>query len=351
MIVPWMAIAAVAPAQSEGAQERHVLVVETVGFAREEFTSELQLRLPKRKLLSVESPRPERGFVYVHVTRAPPDVVRISIVESDGRAYDRELPHEPNQEVRVAASAIATLLTSVEEGAVAPDRQDVSIPGLDTSAAREAAEPDTSRDGEHGDSRVPQHADQFEVGVDAHGRVGLGIAPTTGAGAYLGAGGGFGAILRFPSGPLLAFGVRVLRRVAEPFRVSRLRVSLVGGYDWRWSSFELLVSAGASLEPWWVREAGRAAGLRYEGQPTNRRPLVGLVGQVAPGYLWRAKETRVALSVGPRLGVAGSFVVHDGARTVRLDRASGGQPAARLGGLELELGVGATLWFSAQSQP
>lgn len=353
MILPWALTVAIAPADTEATQQTEVLVVETVGFSREEFTSELQLRLPQRKLLSVESPRPAGGFVYVHVTRAPPDVVRISIIEPDGRAYDRELPHEPNQEVRVATSAIATLLASVEHGELEPDREDVAIPGVDPAAATTEAEPESTEDvGSEEEPAAPPP--RFEVGVVAHGLVGLGLVPVTDAGAYVGAGGGVGASLRLQSGALVSIDARGLRRVAEPFSIGRVRVSVSGGYDWRWKSFALTATAGVGVEPWWVRESGGAATLRYQGQPTNRRPLLGLVGTVTPAYIWQSEGAPLSVAVGPRLGFGGSVVFHDGAHAVRLDRASGGQSAGRLGGLELELGIAVTLWIpvrAPQSQP
>lgn len=332
------------PTPPSARRQSDVVVVDVLGVDERAFVEELALRLPQRRIIGVRSPRPAEGFAYVFVARTA-GVLRVTLVEPDGSAYDRTFEHEPDEEIRVAASAAANLLFAVEGGAVEPDRVGATVPvqlpepELHVSPKTALApKPETPK---------PPPAPRLELGPLANAGIGLGVAPLTDAGPFGGGGGSLELALRHRGGAVASASVRLLHRSAENLDLDRLRIGLAAGYGWRWSSLELLLLGRVGVEPWWLRRDAAAATLVFGGTPVSRRPLIGGGVIVAPGYFHRPNH-RVAFRVGPRVEVAGSFVAHGGARTIRIDvvdSTSVRRTAARLGGLEVELAFDLAFWF------
>lgn len=341
--------AAVQPASDPPAEvvretELATIVIEAEGMDARALTDALRLRLAGRLFLDVDAPRPERGVAYVHVDRVPPATIRLTLVDSTGQAYDRTLDHEPDQAVRVAAATLATLITSIEAGGVTPDRRDAAIP-----QPRIEPEPRSEQQVEvpkpEGPASLPSPAGW--LGVSGAGLVVLGAVPTTEAGTFGGGGAALRGAYRSGRGAMAVVDVRVVHREHHGLDGTRVRLAAGGGWAFRWSRFELPITAEVSVEPWWVRRTGSVIELDIAGAPARRRPLLGLHLGLEPG--WRLALPRgYALRIGPRLGLGGSFVPEGGARTARIDVVLPGQapqPALRLGGLEIELGASVTIWI------
>jgi hypothetical protein len=102
-----------------------------------------------------------------------------------------------------------------------------------------------------------------------------------------------------------------------------------------------------SVEPWWATRAGEGAAIYSGSSAAPRRPLLGGHLRLTPSARVVVGGKRaVALRIGPRLDLGGSFVVDDGARIVGLAD-DGGAPRFRLGGLELSMGLELALQLPA----
>ena len=328
--------------------ELTIIVLDSEGMDADALTAALQLRLTGRTFLDVHDPRPDDGVAYVHVDRVPPATIRLTLVESSGRAYDRTLDHEPDQAVRVAAATLATLITSIEAGGVTPDRHDAAIP--EPAAVEPEPEPEPAPPEPELPKTDPPDAPPAPVGwlgISGAGLVVLGAVPTTTAGPFGGGGAAVRGAYRSARGAMAVVDVRATHREHRGLDGTRLRIAAGGGWAFRWGRFELPIAGEVSVEPWWVRRTGSVIELDIAGAPAQRRPLLGLQLGLEPGWRFMLPHG-YDLRVGPRLGVGGSFVPEGGARTARIDVVLPGQapqPALRLGGLELELGASITLWI------
>jgi hypothetical protein len=358
-----------APAASEP-QEFRAARVEIVGFDESAVLAALRLRMPRLPIERHGSPLPhDPPHVYVQIARAGDTEGTLRVITSDGRAFERSFAIEIGQEVRVAASTAASLLFAVEQGAVAPDREDVAIPAAATAEPPVAApepvpeptppppEPVADSPGPKEPAPKPmpeQPADRWTVTTALHGAALLALPPQLYADALTGGGGGLGVELRAPRGATAALDLRGIGSSHHSTGVGRLRIAVGGGYTLRRGRFELPVIVALSIEPWWVTSGGGGVTL-YDGTAaTSRRPLIGGYLRLTPAArLVVGRERPVALRFGPRLELGGSFVVDGGAKIVGLADKEG-DPRFRLGGLELSLGLELAIQlpaFRARSAP
>jgi hypothetical protein len=343
------------PAQQEFRAAR----VEIVGFHEAAVLAALRLRLPRLPLARHGGPLPsESPYVYLEITRATDTTGNLRAITSDGRAYERSFIIEIGQEVRVAASTAASLLFSIEEGVVAPDRKYVAIPETPEAPTPMEPEPPVDEPPTPTASRPPgvvqrpatatpaAYAGGWELAAAVHGAALLGLVPRRYAGVLAGAGGGLTLELRSPRGVAAALELRGLGRTEVGLGVGRLRVALAGGYTLRRGRFELPMLLGLAIEPWWTTRAGAAAPIFSGATEATRRPLLGGYLRITPAARIALKRGRlVGLRIGPRLELGGAFMVDDGARIVGLADTSG-TPRFRLGGLELSLGLELALQFA-----
>lgn len=308
----------------------------------------LELRSPQRALAVPPWPDApaERFELYAVATvSVTTDAVAVSVVLSDGRAYDRTLPASAEDAPRVAASAIANLVAAIEEDELPPDREDVPLPPeqepTTTPPAPAEPEPEPPEPTVVAPPRTERPPEPLELEAALGGTVGLSVGPPAPTG-WLG-GGALGLLdLRWPTGPLVSLAVRSHWLHAEPLTVGRTRISVGGGYAWRWRRLELRAGLGLDVEPWGVRRDGaRQTVLDPDGQRRARGVQVGGHLRVRPGLRLPLGPT-LALVLGPRVELAGS-VLGTTAGVARLLVAEAGSDrgtaVTRVGGLELSAGV------------
>ena len=350
-----------APAQAQQ-QEFRAARVEIVGFHEAAVLAALRLRLPRLPIERHGGPTPtEAPYVYIEISRAADTTGNLRAITSDGRAYERSFTIEIGQEVRVAASTAASLLFSIEEGVLAPDRKDVAIPEAPATIEEPPVieEPTPVIEAPVTIEELPapiqaakpmpapaSSASGWELIAGSHGAALLGLGTRYG-GALAGAGGGLALELRSPRGVAAALELRGVGRTDAGLGVGRLRVAVAGGYTLRRGRFELPMLLGLAVEPWWTTRAGSSAPIFSGPAEAARRPLLGGYLRITPAARLALKRGRlVGLRIGPRLELGGAFVIDDGARIVGLADNSGTQ-RFRLGGLELSLGLELALLFAA----
>lgn len=327
-----------------------VVIVEAPGFD-ETLMDALALRLPGRTLIDEDASRPEGGLVYARLEVDVEGLLHITLITDDGRAFDRELEVEPDQRTRVAASALANLLFSVESGDVQPDRVQVEIPPSPDEGPAPAKGPAATPRSETPVSRPVEQAPdlpRFELSAVAYAAALLGLAPSTQADVFAGGGAGLGVELRVRGGALAMLGLRAAGRTEAGVRLARIRIAAGAGYAWRWKHAELLLSGALTIEPWLLRREGGPPPLVRDGRDRPPRPLLGAMVRLSPGWMVRPGAGTIALRVGPRLELAGSFLVDDGIKTadVLIAREDGTTRAGfRLGGIELVGGIEVAVWF------
>lgn len=345
--------AAVGPQPVDVAPKHYpTLVFDVSGLDDATFAAELRLRLPERTIIPVEAPRPKDEFAYVSVSVAS-GRLHVLLVEADGSGYERTVAREEDQEVRVASSMVAVLLSSVESGTAQPDRDDAVIPEGEAEPPKEPATDEGPATKPDPLEIVPEHPantpPSLELGVAALGGLGLGIAPTTDAGAFGGAGGGLLLDLATRRGVYGRVSARVHHRRQQDVGATRAQLGLGGGYRFRWPRGELLVGGLVTLEPWWLTRSAGATDLTIAGDDARRLPLLGLMATLDGGWRFAPARWRgYGLRIGPTLRLGGSLIPERGGRTARIDlvRDDGSSTAvARLGGVELELGLSVVLWI------
>lgn len=357
-----------APPVATRTEEFHAANVEIVGFDAAAIVAALRLRLPRMELgRHGGAPPLVSPDVYVQIVRAEGDTGHLRIVTTDGRAYERRFVVEVGQEVRAAASTTANLLFAIEQDAVVPDSQDAPIPRalsdplLDSpvqAPAREPAKPNaTPPPTKPNAARPPEPVanptppgPMWELAVGLQGAAVLGLGPPTHGGVLAGVGGGLGLDLRGPRGVVLGLDIRGLGRADRELGVGRLRIGVAGGYAWRRGRFELPVLLVVTLEPWWATQSGQPTSIYKAGATSPRHLLVGGHLRVTPALRLPVARGLMAVRVGPRLELGGSFAVDDGATVVGLTDTLG-QSLVRLGGLELSLGLEVALQFGLKGRP
>lgn len=345
-------------------EETRVLRVEIAGFEEAAVMSGLRLRLPQLEVESHETPlRRTSPYAYVWLSRDAPTLGRIRILTLERRAYERTFTIEDADAARTAASTAANLLYSIEQGTIAPDQQDVPLPEPtlepDLADSRASASEPVTTPTESSPSPSPpappvepapgavNHGWELTAGLLGASVVALGRPQL--AGAFAGAGGGLSVEARSPRGAALGLDVRGLGRDGSTFTVGRLRLGLAAGFTWRRRRFELPVLVGASVEPWWAVQSGASAPIYDVDTVTERPPLVGGYVRLTPALRLAVGRTPLAaVRIGPRIELAGSVSADRNAHLIGLTDVSG-QPRARLGGLELTLGIELALQWSLAS--
>jgi hypothetical protein len=341
------------PATAEQLRTRPI-VLELRELPTDELRDAIGLRLPLRPLVAADDPRPQR-YDYVAIEQIDPEHIALTLITAEGHAYDRTLEVDPAARARAISSALANLTFAIEVGDVEPDRIDVEPPPPPVSERAPKLEPppvlpppvvvvEPPPPSRPKATPPPTH----ELGMTIDLGVVAGLAPDTGADALAAGYGRLGADLRHRSGALGMLGVRVGGRALDGFSLVRTRIDLGGGWSGRWSAFELVLAAAATVEPWSLRRAGARAPLQLGGDDAQRRPLLGGLLRVSPGLRLRAGD-KAWIRLGTRIELAGSFVPQRGVHTIDIAIAEPGgtrDSILRIGGLELVAGVELAVWFA-----
>lgn len=334
-----------------------VLRVRTTALDVDAFTRELALRVPSARIVAHDAaPSSSTGFaVFVDVRRDGADAWALTLVASDGRAYDRRVAADaassPDDEVRLLASNVGNLVAAIEAGTARHDRQDVAIPApaeaAPTCPACPPVKPPPPCPKPAITTEPPPPPPRLELGVGIAPSIALGLGEPTAPDRFTAAGGDLGVWLRHRSGALVGADVRVAgRALAFDTSILRTRVGVHLGYAWRREGFELATTAGFGVEPWSVRASGSRSALDDEaGAERTGRVLLGGNLRIVPAHRFELRG--VAVRIGPRLEIAASSGVGDGGRVAELfvvedaDLVSIG----RIGGWELGLGLDVVVWI------
>lgn len=321
------------------------IVVQQLGRELPGFDAALALRLPGHPLSASTAPRPEL-FDYVILDRVADDRTDLTFITHEGAAYDRRVEIEADQMVRTVANTLATLVSSIEAGDVLPDRTDVPIPPPPGPAPAPAPVPTPPP---VVTSAPPPPPPRLELGPNLDAGAVIGVAPRTGASALAAGGARVGVDLRWTSGVVASFGVRMAGREADGLSLLRVRLSAGAGYAVRWTNVEIVTTAEATIEPWTVRAGGSRARLELDRRAAASVPLVGGLVRISPGIRLVPKgRSDVTFRLGARLEAAGSVVTQHGAHTIDIHREhdDGRHPAVlRAGGFELAVGLELAAWF------
>jgi hypothetical protein len=336
--------------------QRGYLRLEGQPPSRQALVDALVLRVPHLAFEPFEAavgPSLRDGVAFVDVRAVPGAALEparafdLTIVVSDGRAFDRRVQAGADEEetVRLLASTIANLLLAIEAGSVQADRGDVPLPTTEpacTCACPPALEcPVPERPApvrEPGAASTP--APRIELGPMVWLGTVLGLGQPVRADRFAAVGGGVGVLARLRRGALVGAALRTSGRgEPEGTRLVRQRFALGAGYALRRDGWALEASLWGTVEPWWL------VGAPIDPPPT---PQWGLVARVVPS-LERSGLAggRLRLSVGPVLELgASAALTREGPRVGLVVVRDGRDERSRLrvGGLEASLGLGATLW-------
>jgi hypothetical protein len=356
-------VGATVPTPVTAPRERvEVLRLRITGVDAGSFARELSLRLPEIPVVSHEAPVEAAGFlVFVDLQPSTrPQSFTLTLVASDGRAYDRTIDADPSSSpddvVRLLAGNVANLVSAIEAGTERADRRDVPIPAPAVAtpacpacpvlpAVTAVAPPTTPM-------LAPHPPPSFELGVGLVAASATGLGAPADADRFVGGGGGVGLWMRHRSGLLVGTELRVLgHRLPLDTSLVRTRVGLALGYAWRRGAFELATTAALGVEPWWVRAGGRASDLGdTSGRAAPRRPLLGGGVSIVPAHRFSAGAFDVRL--GPRIELSASSAVGDRGRVAQLLVNQAGQlrTVGRLGGWELALGLDVVIWIPVRTK-
>lgn len=337
-----------APAGEQTSAEQFDLALfRTRGLVAADLQAELELRMPEVEL----RPHAEAGalsereaaYLYLETHAKTPTLHEIAVIVSDGRAYYGEVAvDEGLRAERVVASTIANLVFSIQQGTVAPDRQDATIPPIreapsadEPSTAPAAAAPPVTH----------EPASKLELAVTPGLGYALGLGPPRHGDAYLGFGGGVGVELRTARGVHAFADFRALGRSVDAYRITRLRAALGAGFAWRRERLELVTDLGVSVEPWVVSSGDGIQPVTREDGRASRPPLLCAFLRLSPGYHVPLDAGAIrGLRIGPRVDIAGGFVPAPDPRVASVNT-PGGRELFRLGGAELTTGVELVVWM------
>ncbi|MCH9682891.1 MAG: hypothetical protein K0V04_15750 [Deltaproteobacteria bacterium] len=377
------AVAAVEPSAVDEAQSFRVGLLSSPGLDGAGLLDALKLRLPGLELRTqwsvAEGQR--RVFISVHPTEDG-TAVRTELIAEDGRGYSRRLEVDPS-DTRLIASVVANLLFSIEQQTAVADVTDVAVP--QTSAPEDvqravaavdvAVEPEpqpepqrlpepeltVEREPEPGPAPKPSEPAEperastappqprWKVGVPLSGGLLLPIGAPRFGSLLQGGGLGLGADAEHVDGARFGLRLRYLARDRAPFRLSRLRIAVGGGYAWSVGRLDLPLRGELSIEPWWVVHEGERLPATRLGAPPAGTLALGVAARVEPSIAIPVDaDPLLAVRLGLDLGLGGSFVVDDGPRVATVT--SGLEDPTldalfRVGGLELWLGARIGLVF------
>ena len=175
------------------------------GIDREAFREALRLRVPGVPLRDHGPTPPEEPYVHVGVWPGERGSFELSVIVSDGRAYDRVVAVRGDDAAREVATHVANLLVAIAEGRIEADREDVPMP--EPEPVEEVVQPVEQEPS----GPVPPQATpgppkaRMQVGLNLSGVAVLGLGPPADLDRFSGAGGSLGVRLRFRNGVLLGF--------------------------------------------------------------------------------------------------------------------------------------------------
>lgn len=325
------------------------------GLSRAELVDALALRVPHLAFEPFEAAAGAlvgdgAAFVDLRAVSSAPggpaEAFTLTIVVSDGRAFDRQVQAgaDDRENVRLLASTVANLLLAIEAGSVQADRGDVPLPTpvvakecqceCPAAPACPVAPPVET-------SPPAPTPPWIELGPSLVLLSLTGLGKPAAADRFAGLGASVGVHARLRRGAFVGVAVRTTGR-GEPAgnRIVRQRVALGGGYELRREGWALEASLWGTVEPWWL------VGAPIEPAP---RPQWGLVARLAPSFhRARLLGGRMGLSVGPVLELGASAELGPTGARIGLVTVTDGDTVRsrlRVGGLELSTGLAATLWF------
>jgi len=322
------------------------------GVPPDAFASALALRLPGVELVPHDRPvGPTQGLlVFVDIRQQAPRRFALTIVVADGRAFDRVIEADATSSeddvTRLLASNVGNLVAGIEAGTVEPDRRDVPMPVVEPAPAPvcpkcPAAPPTAPPVAGSTRATVPP---RIEIGLQVPLGVIVGLGAPADTDRFAAWGGGLGLRLRAVQGVVATLEGRFTgRSSAFDLALLRTRVALGLGYAWRGKHVELEALALATIEPWMLLQDGDRS--RFAADARSR-PLLGGALRFSPGWLAQPSP-RVRMRFGPKLELALSSAIGDGGRVAQILFDDGERlvPVARLGGVELDLGVELVVWF------
>ena len=333
--------------------------VRTAGIPASALERELRLRIPGREVVDLGAsgggwPREDAWAVVLVEPRGA--AFAVTVVLSDGRAFDRAVEADAEQAPRAVAAALANLLAAIAEDRVEADRADVRIDVGVAGAGEEEAPPAAApapdlTPPEPEPAPAPASALRAEppprwaLGVHVGGAAILGLGPPEVDRALVAGGGGVGAVARSPGGALVGVDGRFAGGGVSEARLLRGRIAAIGGYGLRRGRFALDVAAVVAVEPWSARVDGAAAAV-VDGEREAPQVALGAGARVVPALLVAVgRGVRLGVGVAAELGYAG--VVDAGLRAVRLTlpRPAAEDARLRLGGVEASVGVDVALHF------
>ncbi len=282
--------------------------------------------------------------------------LRLTMIQSDGRAYLREL-ETPISDARAVALVLANTMAAIEEEAIAPDREQVTLPepALAPEYDMSIKTPEEERDAiveppppapsaaNSSSQSAERPPPRLELGLD----LSPSFAAVLGPGRIQGLSGGGGELrltTRFPVGASAALGLRLLTRGVDNSRALRARVTLGGGYVLRLGEVEFAALAGFTIEPWTL--LGEQTPI---GELDSRALLLGGLASASVGYrLSPRARPNLRMRVGGRLELSGSTLLSG--QAVELVDAQSEALLFGLGGFELLLGLDVALWFDVPSR-
>ncbi len=371
----------VPPVEAPSSEPVHfgVGLLSSPGLDSNALLDALHLRLPELELRTQWSSGEGEGRVFISVRPTPDGVaVRTEVIAEDGRGYSRRLEVSPDDERRIA-SVLANLLFSIEEEAVAADVEDGVVPqtsapeDVERAVASVESSPEPEPEAEPEPEPKPELTPEPEPTPAVESRppeeppASPEASPSWRAGVVLGGGvllplGGprFGPLLQggglalgadaeHVRGARLGVRLRYVARDLAPFRLSRLRIAVGGGYAWTFGMLELPLRGELSIEPWWVVHEGERLSATRLGAPPSGTIALGAAARFSPAIALPVDaRSLLAIRFGLDLGLGGSFVVDDGARVATvvsgLDDVEQDE-LFRIGGVEAWLGARIGLVF------
>jgi hypothetical protein len=355
---PTGTVAPPAPPQGDHRVAVETIRLRTDGVDAAAFARELALRVPSARIVEPQADAATAGgfTVLVDLRRDADDAWSLTVVTSDGRAYDRRVAADASSTaddtIRLLAGNVGNLVAAIEAGTARPDREDVAMP-LPTPlvpqcpACPPPKPPSPCPEPPTATAPTRPRPPRFEIGIGAAPTIAIGLGEPDDTDRFVGAGGAIGVSWRDRTGALLGAEVRVLgRKLAFETSVLRTRIGLDVGYAWRRGGFELAATAGLGIEPWSVRAAGSRRRLGdADGDARTQRPLVGGNLRIVPAHRFELRGA--SLRVGPRLELSASSAIGDRGRVAQLVVVDGDDLVgfARIGGWELGVGVDVTVWI------
>ena len=289
------------------------------------------------------------AVVSARVAPAQPDVAHLTIIVSDGRAFDRSIDLsgvQADEQPRLVANNIANIVAGIEAGTIEADRDEVPLPVAPTCPKCPAApEPPACPTVEPEPTpRLPPPAPPAHaIGVSLGLPLLVGLGGPSDADRFAGLGGQLGVSARLRGGATFAIEYRLAgRRSVGDVGTRRNRVAFGGGYSLRRGQLELTMMLLGTVEPWVVRfEGERAAFQNIE----REQILLGLSARVAPGIRWAKPEQSLSVVLTPFVELSASASPGDSFSIPRIVLPGEEASRIRVGGIEVVTGLATQVWF------